>query len=464
MYVLIVLVSAIVGVLFLEERRMQAIDERLSVAAKSLKFMLAEDFHDRAKNKNSITFEEELRNRKAITSFAEQSGFVYVYTLIERDGKYYFAAPTVTEEEAKTRKRWYFYPYEDIPESFVRAMRDGVAVFSSYTDQWGTFRSVAIPETSPGGVRYLACADLDISFIDRQQLIDFIIAGGFAGLLILSSLPLLILYRRFNKQHIRQLTTMNEDLVKAYEELEESDNMKSSILTKVSHELRTPLTSILGFVKLVLRDFERNFAPKAAGDMELTDKKRRITENLTIVSKESERLKRLINDNLDLFKIEANKMEWSDEPVSPKEAAEEAMNALQGELQAISTIELRMDVAPDLPNFIADPDKVHQLLINLLNNALKFTELGSVTLRVDQHEDCIRFRVEDTGVGIRKEDQATIFDEFYRSLHNDTVKDLRKGTGLGLAICYQIVKHYGGSIWVESEFGQGTTFTVLFKI
>ena len=96
------------------------------------------------------------------------SGLVYLYTLVSKDGHFYFSAPTVTEEEAEERERWYFYPYADAPPMLEKALRTGLVQYSSYSDQWGTFRSVAVPEVSPGGVPYLACADMDISGHQRQ--------------------------------------------------------------------------------------------------------------------------------------------------------------------------------------------------------------------------------------------------------------------------------------------------------
>lgn len=141
------------------------IDQRLLIAAESLKYMLAPDFHDRAVDASSISFEEEMVNREAITHYALETDFQWLYTLIEKDGNFYFAAPTVTAEEARDQKRWYFHPYADIPAAFVTAYRENRPVTLSYQDQWGSFRSIALPQQSQGGRRYLACADFDIGFI-----------------------------------------------------------------------------------------------------------------------------------------------------------------------------------------------------------------------------------------------------------------------------------------------------------
>jgi signal transduction histidine kinase len=460
-YVLVIVLFASLLVVYGERRQMACNDSRLASAARGLKYMLAEDFHDRAVDADSITLEEELRNREAISGFAAEAGFIYAYTLVEKDGEFFFAAPTVTEEEAQERERWYFYPYEDVPEGFVRSMQEGVETYSTYTDQWGTFRSVAIPETTPEGRRYLACVDMDISHIKHERAVNFVLAASAALLLVLTSLPLLLLHRRASKLYVEELSRMNADISQSNERLRTVDALKSSLLTKVSHELRTPLTSILGFVKLTARDFERHFAPQAKDNPVLSHQAGRIAANLKTVVDECGRLTRLLNDCLDLSKIESGRMEWHDMPLSPAMAAERAIAAMRGEQEAKPGVALLAEVEPDLPDIHADPDKIHQLLINLLGNAMKFTEQGSVTLRVLQEGGLVSMEVSDTGMGIKPEDQERIFDEFYRTLQNDTVQDIRKGTGMGLAICKQIVERYGGTITVRSEYGRGSTFCVL---
>jgi hypothetical protein len=155
--------------LWSDRRRMEhvqrEIDDRLLIAAEALEHMLATDFHDRAVDAKSISFDEEMRNRTAFNAFASQTGFKWIYTLAEKDGKFYFSAPTVSDEEARERKVWYFYPYDDIPPEFVAAFRTGKTSYVTYADQWGRFRSVALPRTSPGGRRYLSCADIEVTHL-----------------------------------------------------------------------------------------------------------------------------------------------------------------------------------------------------------------------------------------------------------------------------------------------------------
>ncbi len=151
-----------------EKELISTIDKDLVLATSALKYLLPPDFHDRAVDAESISFEEEMRNREAVSGFASESDIKWIYTLAEKQGKFYFSAPTVSEEEARERKRWYWYPYDDIPPEFVAAIRERKTAFVEYADQWGSFRSIAVPLVSPGGNPYLACADYEITFIQGK--------------------------------------------------------------------------------------------------------------------------------------------------------------------------------------------------------------------------------------------------------------------------------------------------------
>ncbi|QGY39731.1 PAS domain S-box protein [Pseudodesulfovibrio cashew] len=266
-------------------------------------------------------------------------------------------------------------------------------------------------------------------------------------------------------RHLEQLVReRTEDLVNKARELEDAnqrlrelDEMKSAFLSSVSHELRTPLTSILGFSKLLHREFGRNFLPLAGDNQKLLGKGQRIQENLSIISHEGERLTRLINDVLDLNKIESGRMGWRDELLDMADIVEVAVQSVAGMFAENSDLRLTTEVEQGLPSIVADPDRLQQVLINLLNNAVKFTTTGTVTVRAFPRFGQVRVEVEDTGFGIHADDQAQIFEKFHQT-RSDTMEDKPKGTGLGLTICREIVEHYGGRIWVESELGKGSTF------
>ena len=437
----------------------EEIDKRLLVAAKSLKYMLAEDFHDRAVDESSIGREEELRNRAAISSFAFETEFEYVYTLAENDGQFYFSAPTVTEEEAQEQEFWYWCPYEDVPDEFVRAYRERVVTYPQYTDQWGTFRSIALPQVSPGGRVYLACADYEISYVKgllHQTHVRSVLTALF---FLLASLPFLLLFRMVNKE----LRTINAELVKhkahleslveartaelreALEVAEEANRLKSRFVFNVSHELRTPMNGIIGFSEAIRH----------------TDDTARAREYAGTILRESEIMMQLINDLLDHAKIEAGKMVLECEPLD----LQEMMDAIASGAMLLAHskgLAFRVEFGEETPRYVrGDPLRLRQVLMNLVSNAIKFTEKGSVTVRIGATEQPegrmrVRFSVADTGVGIPKEKHAAIFQSFAQADLSTTRK--HGGTGLGTSIALELVKLMNGEMGLESTVGEGSTF------
>ena len=243
---------------------------------------------------------------------------------------------------------------------------------------------------------------------------------------------------------------------------EEADAAKSAFLSTVSHELRTPLTSVLGFAKIIKKRLEDRIFPLLTTD----DRKVRQTidqvgENLNVVVSEGERLTKLIDDVLDLAKIEAGKLEWHMTTVSMADVIDRATSATSSLFQQKGLALIR-DIDPDLPPVVGDPDRLLQVVINLISNAVKFTAAGAVTCRARLQDDGIAVSVIDTGMGISAADQPKVFEKFKQV--GDTLTDKPKGTGLGLPICREIVEHHGGRIWVESELGKGSTFSFVVPV
>jgi signal transduction histidine kinase len=250
------------------------------------------------------------------------------------------------------------------------------------------------------------------------------------------------------------------ELKEANRRLKQLDQMKSGFLSSVSHELRTPLTSVLGFAKLIRKDFSKNFVPIARNNKRAEKKAKRIIENLDIIMLEGDRLTRLINDVLDLAKIESGRFEWRDEVFPVGEAIKQAVQAANGQFAQKPEVVFSKNIPRDLPHIKADPDRLVQVIINLLNNAAKFTEKGRVDLYAAAGADgWVEVSVHDTGIGIPPEDIDKVFDKFHQVTKGDTLKDKPKGSGLGLAICRQIIERYGGRIWAESRIERGSTFT-----
>jgi two-component system phosphate regulon sensor histidine kinase PhoR len=229
----------------------------------------------------------------------------------------------------------------------------------------------------------------------------------------------------------------------------ELDRLKSDFISIVSHELKTPLTSIKGFVRLL--------AAERVGP--ITEKQRHY---LDVVQKQTESLTLLINDLLDLSRIEAGIMDVRHEPVLLAEVIEGVVQQLDNLAQE-KGIALVVEVPEDLPMLNGDNERLSQVFMNLIHNAIKFTpERGEVAVRAKAvGEDCL-IRVSDNGIGISAQDLPRVFDKFYQVDSSSTRH--QSGTGLGLSICKQLVNAHGGEMWANSAKGRGTTITIILPL
>ncbi len=242
----------------------------------------------------------------------------------------------------------------------------------------------------------------------------------------------------------------------------EVDQVKTDFISTVSHELRTPLTSILGFAKIVSKKLEDTIFPKVQTEDAKTKRTiKQVAQNIDIMVSEGERLTKLINDVLDIAKMEAGRVDWNMQYFSVHELIQRATSATFALIEQ-KGLELIIDVSEDLPKILGDRDRLLQVVINLISNALKFTDEGSVTCKASCTDSEITISVIDTGIGIPEADQPKIFEKFKQV--GNPLTDKPKGTGLGLSICQQIVKHHGGKIWVESDLGQGSSFSFTLPI
>ncbi|MGR3178480.1 MAG: response regulator [Candidatus Anammoxibacter sp.] len=248
-----------------------------------------------------------------------------------------------------------------------------------------------------------------------------------------------------------------DDLKDAYKKISELEEVKTNFVSTVSHELRTPLTSVIGFATTTLNYYENDILPI----LPMTDKKvkrraNRIKQNLSIVVSEGERLSRLINDVLDIAKMEAGKTEWDIKEINIIDVCRQALAAVSGYPKS-DQVEVRFEAPDNVRSIKSDPDRILQVIVNFMSNALKFTEQGNVTLRVEAREEDVKVMVSDTGKGISKEGLGRVFEKFTQ-VDGGIETDKPKGTGLGLPICKGIVEHLGGDIWAESEVGKGSRF------
>jgi signal transduction histidine kinase/HAMP domain-containing protein len=252
------------------------------------------------------------------------------------------------------------------------------------------------------------------------------------------------------------------EMLTAKEAAETANEAKSTFLASVSHELRTPLTSVLGFAKVIRRQLDERILPHVDSEDQRTQRAiAQVRENVAVIVTEGERLTTLVNNVLDLAKIEAGAFEWRMQALSIAGVTDRAATATAS-LFENKAIELRREIPSDLPEVVADRDGLMQVVINLLSNAVKFTERGSVTCRARLAEEGIVVSVTDTGIGIAPADQARVFEKFTQV--GDTLTDKPHGTGLGLPICREIIERHGGRIWVESKVGVGSTFSFVLPV
>ena len=329
-------------------------------------------------------------------AYFEDHGFRYTTYTIDPDG-------TVTDES-----------YHN-PAPFPRVVRETVERFIEGKPWQGRSEQTAIvevPASGYGRLRITSSDRQDFSEADIEALQDFAsaIALGYARYL-----------------DIR--------------EIQEQTKKKSAFLASMSHELRTPMNAIKGFTNLVLRR-----------EKDLSDRNR---ENLEKVTQASDHLLAMINDLLDLSRIEAGRMDVNVSPFDVGQLVNYCVSTVSPLVQ--EGVTLSAEVAEGIGEAHTDKARVRQMLINLTNNAIKFTESGRVIVKARQENEHLELSVSDTGKGIPEDELATIFDEYRQVKGSDRE---HKGTGLGLSITKQFAELLGGSVGVQSEVGKGSTFIV----
>jgi len=248
------------------------------------------------------------------------------------------------------------------------------------------------------------------------------------------------------KERTQQLEKINQDLIRERNRAEEADQLKSAFLATMSHELRTPLNSIIGFTGIILQGL--------AGPLTAEQ-----TKQLGMVQQSAKHLLALINDVLDISKIEAGELKISQEPVEIQNVIELVCATLTKSAED-KGLKLETEIAPCIGTVIGDKRRIEQILINLINNAIKFTENGHVRVKSWISDNNVYISISDTGIGIDADAMKKLFKPFQQVDTGTTRK--HEGTGLGLSICKKLVELHGGIITVRSEPGKGSEFTIMF--
>ena len=389
--------------------------------------------------------------------FRENVEFEYVYCIKEdTPGHYIFTIDLDQENPASYGDE---VKYTD---ALASAGRGKAAVDEvPYTDQWGSFYSAYSPVFDASGkVVGIVAVDFTVAWFESQlssQTRQTVM--GYIVILIISLFVGAVLSLLTVRPYVKAQAELFEEKTRA----ESANNAKSDFLANMSHEIRTPINAVLGMNEMVIREDHKAMGVAESDPLAVEEALENISVYTRDIKKAGHNLLAIVNDILDFSKIEAGKMDLIIAPYQLSSLINDIHNMTLFKAQD-KGLAFNVEVDPTIPDELSgDEIRVRQILTNLLNNAVKFTDKGTVDLKLrcrklEEGKINLIISVWDTGIGIKQEDKAKLFDKFERfdMERNSTVE----GTGLGLTITHHLVELMGGKIEVESEYGKGSIFTV----
>ncbi|MEJ1228259.1 ATP-binding protein [Pseudomonas sp. CCNWLW56] len=416
------------------------INNKLLHAALGASAILGDRYHDNLVDKQSKTPEQDWDAIQRLSSFNESMGTAFVYSVIKRDAKAILISSSASEKEIREKNFVRFFdPYPDASQALLDSFERTQPTWIDYSDHWGDFRAVFVPMKSRDGTVYVAGAEITLEDyyqqLNHDSLYHIVVA-------ILVFLALILLRMRGHLQELH----MNERLLnQAKQAAEEADRSKTRFLATMSHEIRTPMYSVIGATELLARS-------------DLDPEQSRL---LKTIHASGRTLLSLIDNVLDLAKIEAGKLELKPSIFELRALVSSCIDITRQNIQDKPVV-LEAQVSPDVPSLIkTDSDCLRQILINLLGNAVKFTDSGKISLKVTTSghgpQARLDFSIRDTGIGIPEELQHNLFQPFSQLARASNQRFA--GSGLGLSICKNLVEAQRGTLSFTSQPGVGSTFS-----
>lgn len=454
-YVLGVFIIAAVNYSQERERLLADIDTRLLAAASNIPNILPSDFHDIARTPDAISKEQDQHNLELMNRHTQSGALTYLYSYVMVDGRIHFTSCNYTQEDVDNNQVvTYWTDYPEGAKEYFDAMTSEEPIFVTAGDRWGLFRTILMPMKSPGGLPYVAAADMDITLIENTLSHAIWSVVGMSVLLLIIVVPLVLAYRYtysiMNSElkalnaklqaDIDQALILETELKQATHDANMANDIKGQFLSNMSHELRTPINGILGMNELLL-------------DMDLTDEQ---VEYIGICNSSALVLLDTVTQILDVAAIESGGLTLKQTSVNSRAFFDEIISMFSAQAGA-KKLDLVLTLGQDFPaEIIIDPVHLRKVLINLIGNAIKFTSTGGIKVLISWRSGYLHGIVQDSGIGIPEDSQQRIFETF-QQVDNSYTREYA-GTGLGLPISQQICSIMGGELSLYQSNEQGSVF------